>query len=176
MSILAALLHNAGAPAETRRPDDPAPIPDGYRGSLQHDLTDCTGCTTCAYVCSPGAITFRDVGDGCVAWQYDAGRCTFCGRCAEFCPTRALGFSPEPLPVSGDRWRHRLTHWLEPRACTRCGQPVRPLPESTLIRLYGAPVPADMAAQRGLCETCRNRLAGEAVKRGFLGQRRADEH
>ena len=32
------------------------------------------------------------------------------------------------------------------------------------------PLPADILTLQGLCEVCRNRLAGEAVKRGFLGK------
>lgn len=175
MSIVTALLHNLRLRPLTHRPEDTVPAPDGYRGSLQHDLTRCTGCATCVYVCSPSAITLRRADDQAVAWHYDASCCTFCGRCAEFCPTQALAFSPEPLPAVSDRSQHQLTHWLEQRPCRRCGRPITPLPPPTLVRLYGTPLPAEIAAQQELCEACRNRLAGETLKRSYLGKRSRDE-
>jgi len=175
MSIVSALLRNLGLPPLTRRPEDRVPTPSGYRGSLQHEAARCTGCGTCVYVCSPAAISLRQSGEQAGAWRYDAGRCAFCGRCAAFCPTQALTFAPDSLPATGHRARHQVSHALEPHTCPRCGRPVTPLAAPTLMRWYGEAVPADIAARQGLCETCRQRLAGENVKRGYLGQRRLDE-
>jgi hydrogenase-4 component H len=174
-SILNTLLYNLGIRPLTYRPGDRVPAPDRYRGSLQHDLTRCTGCATCAYVCSPAAIMLNRIIKP-TAWHYDASQCTFCGRCAEFCPTHALDFSTEPLPATGDRAQYILVHSIEQRACDRCGQPMTPLPRLTLIRLYGEPLPAEITTQQALCETCRSRLASESIKRGHLGQRKPDGH
>ncbi|MEW5959896.1 MAG: 4Fe-4S dicluster domain-containing protein [Chloroflexota bacterium] len=164
MNILNLLSVNLGQGSRTRLPDDAVPYPAGYRGRLNHEAALCTACGTCVYTCSPGAIT-RDAGDPqVVVWNYAEDRCTFCGFCVEYCPTQALSFEPAAPAAITERAQHYLSHPIDFQPCPDCGQGVRPMPEATLIRLYGDPLPADIAASRGLCERCRQR----ATSRRFL--------
>jgi formate hydrogenlyase subunit 6/NADH:ubiquinone oxidoreductase subunit I len=59
-----------------------------YRGKPVVDDDNCVGCETCANVCPPGAITFRDDKEkGVRIINRDYGLCIFCGQCAEHCIT-----------------------------------------------------------------------------------------
>ena len=75
-----------------------------------------------------------------------------------------------------ERVQHYLTHSLTLQPCRECGQPFRTIPEMTLLRLYGDPLPEEIAEARGLCERCRQRVAGErfvkvmTVNRGEHGE------
>jgi Pyruvate/2-oxoacid:ferredoxin oxidoreductase delta subunit len=136
---------------------------------LSHDAARCTGCRTCAYVCSPNAITFSQADPCFVEWTYFAGQCTFCGRCVEYCPTRCLACEEAVPPVTGDPSAQRVTHRIAYQPCPRCGRPVIPLPLQTLQALYGDPVPEGIAARHGLCERCRGRTAAERLRGMFEG-------
>ena len=170
MGILSILSRNSARGSRTRRPDDKVPCPAGFRGLITHDPARCTGCRTCAYVCSPGAITFGETDPHCVDWAYFAGQCTFCGRCVEYCATHCLHFEETMPPVAPDQAAHRVMHQVSYRPCGRCGRPVIPLPLQTLLALYGDPVPAGIAARQALCERCRGRTAAEGL-RGMYGAR-----
>ena len=164
MRILSILSRNSVLGSRTRRPEDEVPCPTGFRGMITHDAARCTGCRTCAYVCSPSAIAFGQVDPASVEWSYFAGRCTFCGRCVEYCPTRCLGFEETMPPVALDQAVHRLTHRIAYQPCARCGRPVIPLPLQTLQALHGEDVPEVIVAQHGLCERCRGRVtAGRLI-------------
>jgi len=154
--------------AHTRRPDDLVPVPENFRADLVHETNLCVACETCAYVCSPGAITFDRSLPGRAAWQYQMLQCTYCGRCVEGCPTGALAFgtTPQLLVHSLELTRHEI----ETSACTRCGAEMIPLPDAVLEKQYGVPVPAEMAALNRLCTRCRKKVTSEAVKRGFTGR------
>jgi ferredoxin len=130
---------------------------------LLHETARCTGCGTCAYVCSPGAIVVRE-GEASAVWEFAAGRCTFCGRCAEYCPTSALAFECAAPEAMADLVRHRLAHEVAYRPCPRCGRPVVPMPPAALARLYGEAPPEVLVAQHGLCERCRRRSAAAALR------------
>ncbi len=178
MSIFKIIARNVRQGSRTRRPDDKVPHPDGFRGMLRHDPSLCTACRTCAYVCSPAAIAFdqdAETSITSITWRYFAEQCTFCGQCVAFCPTQALGFEAGAPAVTGDRAQHLLAHQVAYRPCSRCGQPVVPLPEPTLVSLYGSPLPPEVAALRNLCERCRSRVTGERIKAGLRGERIADE-
>jgi hydrogenase-4 component H len=170
MGIFSALLHNLSRGARTRRPADVVPSPAGFRGLLQHDLALCTGCQTCAYVCSPAAITFTEESGCAITWRYFAEQCTFCGRCVTYCPTHALQFTETSPVVTQDREQHRIAHTVAYQPCERCGRPVIPLPEFYLRQQYGDPLPPEVLALRGLCESCRRRLASERLRRSFQGE------
>src|SRR5512146_2381524 len=88
MGIFNILFRNTGQKARTLLPSEQS-IPAGFRGVLEHDTRLCIGCKTCAYVCSPGAITLENRPVD-IVWQYQVARCTFCSRCAEYCPTKAI--------------------------------------------------------------------------------------
>ncbi len=169
MRILSILSRNSAHGARTKRPEDVVPCPSGFRGMITHDADRCTACTTCAYVCSPGAIAFDDADPSCVAWSYFAGQCTFCGRCVEYCPTRALSFEEAMPPVVRDQSAHRLTHRVPYRPCTRCGRPIIPLPPQILLALHGGAASEELEAMRTLCARCRGRAAAGRLKLPWEG-------
>lgn len=170
MSILTLILRNAGLATHTLRPEETLPRPTGGRGSLRHNLADCVGCTTCAYVCPSAAITLEPVDRQSIVWQYNAGQCAFCGQCVTYCPTGALISELESAPLTGDRASQRVRHRIEFRPCDACGQPTSPLPVTTLIALYGAPLPPEIIARQRLCPECRKRDAGTTLKRRLHGE------
>jgi len=177
MRIFQILLRNTGQKARTLAPGTLA-APAGYRGTLQHDTSLCTGCGTCAYVCSPGAIRLEKQPAG-VLWQYQAVQCTFCARCAEYCPTKAIQLEdaphqtalaavPEsaPLASSGPL---ETRHMIDYQPCERCGQPFVPLPAPVLARLSGGAVDPGMSSMMRLCEKCRSRVTSQRLKESFVG-------
>ncbi len=164
MKILDVLSQNLRRGSRTRQPNDVVPYPEDFRGRLSHALELCTACGTCVYTCSPGAIKIDDADEKVVRWTYKEDRCTFCGFCVQYCPTQALSFEKEsPAPLT-ERKQHYISHDIELPACKVCGRPVRVIPEMTLERLYGSPVPEEIIAAQGLCENCRQR----SVSKRFL--------
>ena len=71
MGIWNILTRNFRRGSRTRAPQQAVPHPDNYRGLVEHDNTRCTACGTCAYVCSPGAITLESSPEA-VDWDYFA--------------------------------------------------------------------------------------------------------
>lgn len=53
-----------------------------FEKEMQVDREKCTGCGTCASVCSNGAVRMTE--DHRPSWDPKA--CTFCGKCENFCP------------------------------------------------------------------------------------------
>ena len=158
MNILSVLSHNLGRRSRTRKPDDAVPYPNGFRGKLNHSVDLCTACGTCVYTCSPSAITIANDGKYILDWTYTEDRCTFCGFCVQYCPTHALSFEQEsPSPLT-ERVQHYLFHAVELLPCLRCGKPVHKVPEATLMRIYGNPLPKEINEIQELCEECRQQL------------------
>jgi formate hydrogenlyase subunit 6/NADH:ubiquinone oxidoreductase subunit I len=178
MGIWNILTRNFSKKSRTLAPKMAVPHPELFRGLVLHDANRCTGCATCTYVCSPGAITISGSSADAVDWDYFAGQCTFCGRCVEFCPTGALTFSHQSAPVTTHTADLRTHHHVEGSACPQCGKRFIPLPGPALIKLYGDPLPAEIAETRYLCPDCRNKAATRRVKEGMYGQlaRRAGDH
>jgi formate hydrogenlyase subunit 6/NADH:ubiquinone oxidoreductase subunit I len=171
MRILNLISRNFGKTSRTRLPAEVVPCPDGYRGTLQHVSSLCTGCQACAYVCSPSAITFDTSDRASIVWQYSAERCSYCGRCVEYCPTKAISFMAEPPVVTGDRSLHRLVDKIFYQPCARCGRPIMPMPEPVLTQMYQDLLPKEIKVLNRLCEECRSRKAGERIKEGLTGMK-----
>lgn len=171
MNIVQLLSQNFGRGSRTRTPEDTVPYPGGYRGRIEHEASLCTGCGTCAYVCSPGAITIEERNAQAVTWEYREDRCTFCSFCVSYCPTRALHIEAVSPALLNERAEHYLSHLIPLQPCEKCGQPVRVIPAGVLVRLYGDPLPEEIAAARHLCERCRQRVSGERFVTALVGRR-----
>jgi hydrogenase-4 component H len=171
MNILNLLSQNFGQGSRTRTPGNSVPYPAGYRGRIEHALALCTGCGTCAYVCSPSAISIEENSAQVVTWKYTEDRCTFCSFCVAYCPTQALSIEAVSPTLLSERAQHYLSHAITLEPCRECGQPARSIPEMTLIRLYGDPLPEEIAAARGLCERCRQKVTGERFVKALVGKR-----
>jgi formate hydrogenlyase subunit 6/NADH:ubiquinone oxidoreductase subunit I len=73
----------------TRFPLEPHVPFEKFRGKPVIDDANCVGCETCANVCPPHAITFKDnkeKHERTIERNY--GLCIFCGQCEEHCITR----------------------------------------------------------------------------------------
>ncbi len=167
MSILDIVSRNFRRGSRTRRPTEMVEFPTGFRGALAHDPALCTGCKTCAYVCSPSAITFDESHLDSIAWQYSTGQCTFCGRCVEFCPCGALSFNQSIPPLAADRKQQRVSHSVTYQHCQRCDKPIMPIAEQVLAHLYGHAPSADTIAEQKLCDECRRELTSRRMKQAF---------
>ena len=72
----------------TKFPKKPHIPFENYRGKPVVDDENCVGCETCANVCPPGAITFKDdkkKKQRVIERNY--GLCIFCGQCQDRCIT-----------------------------------------------------------------------------------------
>jgi len=170
MNILNLLAQNLGNGSRTRHPDDAVPYPTGFRGKLTHDTSLCTACGTCVYTCSPSAITIYNNDAGVSHWNYTEDRCTFCGYCVQHCPTHALDFDREaPRPIM-ERAQHYIFHEIVMPPCRICGKPAQTIPEMTLKRLYGTPLPEEIIESQGLCEHCRQELVSKRFLKAVVGK------
>lgn len=161
MNIFVLLSRNLSRKSRTCRPEDAVPYPTDFRGRLIHNVDLCTGCGTCVYTCSPSAIKISDIQSNAANWRYTEDRCTFCGFCVQYCPTNALSFAQEtPKPIA-ERSEHYIDHPLKLQPCKSCGKPVYVLPENSLEKLYGKPLPAEILETQGLCEDCRQQLTSK---------------
>ncbi len=166
MNIWNLISQNTFQKPHTQYPDDLVPLPDGFRGNLLHDAALCTACETCAYVCSPAAITFDHSSPDGVNWEYQPFQCTYCGRCVEYCPTHALSFDESTQPEALHDIK-TICHNIPYQICPRCGEKVIPLPSPTLSKK--GPVSPEIEQLNRLCARCRKKAYSELIKRGFTG-------
>jgi hydrogenase-4 component H len=162
VSIVGVIWRNLLRRSRTRAPADLVPRPVGFRGLIEHETSLCTGCRTCAFVCSPQAISIEPREAG-VSWRFFAGQCSFCGLCVAYCPTHAITNQGKLPPVTGDQSQHRVEHIVPYQTCTGCGASVIPLPESTLEALYDHTVSNTTRKEQGLCTTCRRKEASRRM-------------
>lgn len=72
----------------TKFPKKPHTPFENYRGKPVVDNENCVGCETCANVCPPHAITFKDDKKKKLrVIERNYGLCIFCGQCQDHCIT-----------------------------------------------------------------------------------------
>lgn len=132
---------------------DPVPCPEGYRGGVRINATECLACGTCAYVCVSNAITGRDDGAS-YAWTYEPGRCTFCARCVDHCPGHVLSMESQPVRAYFQFGELQERVAVPLPLCVECGAPMRPVTEELLHRAFPDITDSVRESVR-LCERCR---------------------
>ena len=142
---------------------DPFPFgetytPERLRGRVEIDASLCTGCGTCAHVCTAGAINIARKDDGSgfdvTVWR---NTCCLCGQCRYYCPTKAITIT--------NNWHnaHRNTQkytWLTRASvtydtCEGCGARMRFLPKSVIDRIYAGHDEVNARRIAHLCPKCR---------------------
>jgi NADH-quinone oxidoreductase subunit I len=109
---------HAASPSDkvTRQyPEQPTPIPDGYRGipvlvTDEHDRIKCVACQLCEFVCPPEAIKIvpaeyseSNVEKYPARFDLNMLRCIYCGLCEEACPEEAIFMSDNATFVASSR-------------------------------------------------------------------------
>src|ERR1035437_1903929 len=79
----------------TRYPDEPAEVPERFRGAPEPEVGGPFGALPPASVCPPGAIAAGGSADRPAAYTIDLSRCVFCGRCADEPPGGAIRIGRE---------------------------------------------------------------------------------
>jgi formate hydrogenlyase subunit 6/NADH:ubiquinone oxidoreductase subunit I len=169
MGILNVLLQNLRHRPRTRAVADAVPRPAGFRGMIEHEASLCTGCTACAYVCAPQAISFERANGAAVTWKFSAGQCSFCGLCVQYCPTHAITNRGKLPAVGGDLSAYQVAHKVEYQPCAQCSRPIVPLAQPVLEALYTGQVTEAAREQQTLCEACRRRQTSTQIRNAFLG-------
>jgi formate hydrogenlyase subunit 6/NADH:ubiquinone oxidoreductase subunit I len=69
--------------------------PERFRGKLEWDLTNCTGCQLCIKDCPANAIQLLIVDKATKRFvmRYQADHCTYCGQCVVSCRFNCLKLS-----------------------------------------------------------------------------------
>ena len=94
-------------------PENPKPIPDGYRGEHRlmkrpNDLVRCTACMLCATACPAECIEIvaaenpnPNIEKYPVVYNINLLRCVFCGLCVEACPCDAIRMDTKKIDMAG---------------------------------------------------------------------------
>lgn len=123
--MLTALLRSLRTGVVTRRyPDEPAALPEYYRGAPQIRQGSTFSNLPLPPICPSGAI---DSGSSDRPYSIDLGRCLFCGRCSETPESSAIELGRQVelavrkrerliVQVEVDRGGHAVSHYLPPSA------------------------------------------------------------
>ena len=79
----------------TRYPDEPAEVPERFRGAPEPEVGRPFAALPPASVCPTGAIAAGGSADSPAAYTIDLSRCIFCGRCADEPPGGAIRIGRE---------------------------------------------------------------------------------
>lgn len=114
----------------------PVPLPaDAPYGTVQLDVSACTMCQSCVWLCPTDALS---VGEQKSELVFVESSCIQCGMCRSICPEDALQLKSrlDPLPRADAR---KILHKAEPFHCTSCGEPfaVKSMMDRLLARIWG---------------------------------------
>ncbi|WIY25260.1 4Fe-4S dicluster domain-containing protein [Parasedimentitalea psychrophila] len=143
----------------------PLPVDAPY-GTLQLDVSACTKCQSCVWLCPTDALS---LGDRTSDLLFVESHCIQCGMCRSICPENALQLEPRILS-SPDADTRKSLHQAAPLYCLSCGDPVTGsrVMDRLLTRFLGSGLrPASPVRQRSarLCRTCRARESQQARNR-----------
>lgn len=79
----------------------PVEVPEGFKGKIAYDQTDCTGCALCARVCPANAIEVFKPEKRIVVYL---GHCIQCSQCIEACNKNSLVMTKDFLTATTDRY------------------------------------------------------------------------
>jgi len=108
----------------TKFPKKPHTPFENYRGKPVVDDENCVGCETCANVCPPHAITFKDDKKKKLrVIERNYGLCIFCGQCQDHCITgKGVKLSDEIFDMAVfDRTKVVEKQEKELLICESCG-------------------------------------------------------
>ncbi len=160
MGIFKIIIGNLRNRPRTIRSDDMVSYPHGYRGKLAFQKEACTGCKICAYVCSPGGISFREQDQQPYALVFNENQCTYCGKCVETCPAGALSFENRASEISQGLGLSLEEYPLPNIQCAGCQKYFLPMPVALLARHYpGKNLPPRVMELNQLCPDCRRKMA-----------------
>ena len=89
MAVFFELIKNIVKPVTRLYPYIRSEVPDGFRGMVKYDLSNCIGCGLCVKDCPSGAIEMFGKGKE-AEFKLFLDRCTFCSQCADSCPVDAI--------------------------------------------------------------------------------------
>jgi ferredoxin len=150
-------------------------LPVKSSSALNHDAELCLGCGICAYVCSPRALVLEARGEEYILWKFFPERCSSCGDCVMYCPAKAIRLEPKEPIMPEEQSPTPIEHKVIPKACPRCGRPIRPLSEKTLRRIYHGDIPAEALEGLYLCEECRRKATVGRIRDAFIGKNEGPE-
>ena len=103
-------------------PSEPGSVPSGFRGKLEVDVERCIGCAGCANVCTPRAITVKDIEGDWRHFDFYLERCTYCGRCEEVCPEDAIRMTSQFETATDRKEDLHISYDIYMGTCGRCGR------------------------------------------------------
>jgi formate hydrogenlyase subunit 6/NADH:ubiquinone oxidoreductase subunit I len=92
--VLHAFFHK---PVTQRYPFERTEAPPNFRGKLEWDLSNCTGCSLCIKDCPADAIQLVVIDKSAKRFvlRYHPDRCTYCAQCVINCRQKCLRLSNE---------------------------------------------------------------------------------
>ncbi|MBW2967600.1 4Fe-4S dicluster domain-containing protein [Candidatus Woesearchaeota archaeon] len=92
--------HAPNKVADVKKPNEPVPVPDDFRGKIKYDRKKCIGCKQCITVCPANCFDYKEKEKKI---RHHVLNCLMCGICTEICPTKALTSSKEYLLAETDK-------------------------------------------------------------------------
>ncbi|KAE9631508.1 4Fe-4S dicluster domain-containing protein [Parasedimentitalea maritima] len=129
---------------------------DAPYGTVELDLSACTMCQSCVWLCPTDALS---IGEHKCELVFVESHCIQCGMCQSICPEDALKLRPriDPQPSADTQ---QILHQVEPFKCTSCGVPfvAKSMMDRLLARIWGrkgVQASEDVQELIPLCHSCQ---------------------